>query len=559
MRRLLALPLAVGLLTGSAAVVGAATEPVGWTAAGTFNRIYDPSVGESKPWYINDHTFIRDDRGTWHMFGITHPEPADPADEIEFAHATAPAVTGPWTKQPPALTVDRGYGEVHLWAPHVIHVGSTYYMYYAGGGKDPASTQMNLATSTDLYHWTRSPAGTLFRDGLEARDPMVIRIGDQWVMYYTATTSPGGGDPVVAYRTSTDLLHWSARNIALPGGGAMTESRFVVQHDGWWYLFTGPRGSYTGTDVYRSKDPLHFSMTDQAGHVESHAAEVVQDGASWWVSAAGWGQGGVHLAPLLWQDHPTPAHTRLYGLAPDRSAVYEYSGGTRVKIGGPAANLYAGGAGLVATDPKTGDVVRYNGTPMSWTRIGGPGRTFAVNDYGVYGLAPDGSAVFRWTGNGTAWQKIGGPAGTLHAGSRKLVATNPQSGDLYLYGNEQENWKRIGGPATSVTISDRGIYELTTTGVYEWSGTDTTWNRVGGPLRTIQAGNSGLVGTDLATGAVLRYNGSPDSWSRIGGPATGLAVTDQNVYALDTTGIHRWTGTTWQDVSGPAAAVVAGA
>ena len=40
-------------------------------AAGEFKKIYDPSVNEKEPWYINDHCFIRGRDGIWHMFGIT--------------------------------------------------------------------------------------------------------------------------------------------------------------------------------------------------------------------------------------------------------------------------------------------------------------------------------------------------------------------------------------------------------------------------------------------------------------------------------------------------------
>ena len=92
----------------------------GAVTAGQFERIYDPSVGENERWYINDHTFIRDDGGTWHLIGITHAEPAAPKDELHLAHATAPALHGPWTKQPFALSTDAAAGEFHLWAPHVI-------------------------------------------------------------------------------------------------------------------------------------------------------------------------------------------------------------------------------------------------------------------------------------------------------------------------------------------------------------------------------------------------------------------------------------------------------
>ncbi len=275
--------------------------------AGEFQCIYDPSQGRDHPWYINDHTVIRDQSGGWHLFGITHPEPADPWDEAEFAHATADSLLGPWTRRPPVLRVDPGCGETHLWAPYVLRSGTSYFMVYDGGGEERTRTAMNLATSTDLDHWTRRPEGALFRDGYDARDPMVLQIDNRWVMYYCATDDPTGGHHVVAYRTSDDLVHWSERGIAYTDpatgtGAGPTESPFVVHHNGFWYLFIGPRPDYLGTDVFRSADPLHFRIEDHVGHIAAHAAEIVHDDGRWWITSAGWGQGGVHIAPLLFSD-----------------------------------------------------------------------------------------------------------------------------------------------------------------------------------------------------------------------------------------------------------------
>ena len=39
---------------------------------GDFRPVYDPSIGEERAWYVNDHTFVRDAEGVWHLFGITH-------------------------------------------------------------------------------------------------------------------------------------------------------------------------------------------------------------------------------------------------------------------------------------------------------------------------------------------------------------------------------------------------------------------------------------------------------------------------------------------------------
>lgn len=282
-------------------------------SAGSFKKFYDPSIGEQETWYINDHCLIRGDDGQWHMFGITHAEPAAPLDERNFAHATSNELTAsPWTKQPFALITDESWGERHLWAPHVIKHEDLYYMFYCAGADDNTRYRIHLATSSDLWHWERHASNPLIEDGYDARDPMVLRVGDQWVMYYTATDQPIGGYHIVACRTSTDLLNWGERRIVFQdaesgtfGGG--TESPFVVRRGEYYYLFIGPRGDYNlhydRTEVFRSTDPFAWRQEDVVGEIASHAAEVVRDEhGQWFVSRCGWGRGGVYLAPLLWND-----------------------------------------------------------------------------------------------------------------------------------------------------------------------------------------------------------------------------------------------------------------
>jgi beta-fructofuranosidase len=287
--------------------------PARVAAASPFDRIYDPSVGESSDWYINDHTLIRGADGVWHLFGITHAEPAAPMDERMFAHATAPSLAGPWRKEPPALTA--ADGESVLWAPHVVAHDGLYYMMYCAGG-EPERYRIKLATSPDLWTWTRQ--AVLFEDGFDARDPFLMRAGEGWVVYYTATSRPAGGNHVVAYRTSDDLIRWSDRRIAFvdPAVGTMggpTESPFVVKDGSGYYLFVGPRQGYVGTDVFFSEDPLRFDLTNWAGHIASHAAEIVEDAdGQRYASSAGWGQGGVSLAPIRWIEEPREGVTTLF-------------------------------------------------------------------------------------------------------------------------------------------------------------------------------------------------------------------------------------------------------
>lgn len=294
-----------------------APAPRALVTCGAFTKIYDPSVGEKKKWYINDHCIFYDTtQGLWHMIGITHEEPMNPLDEDHLAHATARTLLQiPWDKKPFALDVaiDAPWHETHLWAPHVIkhkdgQGKDCYYMYYCAGDKDHGRYKIHLATSRDLKQWTRHPKNPMVVDGFDARDPFILRWRDRWLMYYTATSRPEGGNHVVACVTSRDLVNWGDRRFvfvdpAKGKWGGPTESPFVVRRGNRFYLFIGPRGGYDGTDVFVSSNPFQWSPADRAGHFPAHAAEVVRDqDGRWYMSRCGWGRGGLYLAPLTWHD-----------------------------------------------------------------------------------------------------------------------------------------------------------------------------------------------------------------------------------------------------------------
>jgi hypothetical protein len=191
----------------------------------------------------------------------------------------------------------------------------------------------------------------------------------------------------------------------------------------------------------------------------------------------------------------------LYGLSPNYSGVYQYVGNGEtnrwVKIGGPARNIYAGSFGLVATNPTTGNLYHYLGTPGKWALIGGPGRTFAMGTSGhLYGLSPDSSGVYQYVGNGVTnrWVKIGGPARNIYAGWFGLVATNPTTGNLYHYLGKAGNWALIGGPGRTFAVGTY-LYGLTPDlgGVYKYTGNGTNWSwtQIGGPADAIAVSATG--------------------------------------------------------------------
>ncbi len=293
---------------------------------GEFHKIYDASNSVTDKWYINDHCFVRDANGLWHLFGITDREPLNPkSNTINLAHATAEKLTqNQWVKQPYALIADANAGEQHIWAPHVILHDGTYYMFYCAGSLQSNSKyRIHLATSTDLNTWKRHPANPMVVDGYDARDPFVMKIGDEWVMYYTATSTPKGGNHIVVSVKSKDLIHWGERQVVFTDPsigtfGGPTESPQVIRRGEYYYLFIGPRDekgcvdSYRNTTIFRSKDPFKWTMEDRVGQLVAHAVEVVRDtDGQWYVSHCGWGQGGVYLAKLYWNDGLDDSNTSM--------------------------------------------------------------------------------------------------------------------------------------------------------------------------------------------------------------------------------------------------------
>ncbi len=234
---------------------------------------------------MNDHCLIYGTDG-WHLFGITHAEPADPLNEICCAHAVCDTLTGVYQKQKPfPIVADPKRGEAHFWAPHVMLVDGVYYMFWCAGSLVSHQTyQIKVSTSRDLYHWEHDWIGNpIVVDGFDARDPMVIRINGKWIMYYTATSSPSYGNHVVKCVESEDLVNWNNLRTVFTDPsvgdiGGPCESPFVVYESGKYYLFICQRdGCYDKTAVYESDDPFNFSKEKHVGDIPAHAAEVVKD------------------------------------------------------------------------------------------------------------------------------------------------------------------------------------------------------------------------------------------------------------------------------------------
>jgi hypothetical protein len=279
---------------------------------GAMVHIFDTT----SPYYVNDHTIVQAADGTWHLFGIYHREPFGDDSEVEFIHAmtkeTDPAlwrdrafdaVAAPYTI---ALTADRTLGETHVWAPHVIAAEGRYWMMYQGGGSDGDRASIRLAESTDLYEWKRIADVPLFEDICVARDPMLTRRDNAWVLYYTRCDSTTRRTSGVAYRLSRNLVDWTEPRMvltlegtpAMPNSG-FTESPFVFERGGYYYLSVSSYPlAWDATMVYRSPAPFAFPSVPHA-RLRAHAAEwITGKNGRTFMTHAGAGQRGVWLSTV---------------------------------------------------------------------------------------------------------------------------------------------------------------------------------------------------------------------------------------------------------------------
>ncbi len=274
--------------------------------AGEFRQIYNPSLHETEAWYINDHCFIQDKCGLWHMFGITQTEPAKPLEEKSFAHATSRTLCNPqWEKQEHVLHTDPSWKETHVWAPHIVFHDDTYYMFYCAGGESNDKYRIHLAASQDLWNWKRHEANPMVIDGFDARDPMVINHEGLWIMYYTATSTPAGGHHTVETVTSTNLVEWGNKqrvftHLQTGTFGGPTESPFVIQRNGHFYLMVCTNDPYNTSAIYESDTPFGWSIDNVVGEFPTHASEIILHEGQYYISRAGWGEGGLYLAKLDW-------------------------------------------------------------------------------------------------------------------------------------------------------------------------------------------------------------------------------------------------------------------
>jgi len=213
-----------------------------------------------------------------------------------------------WRPMGIAMQADARFGETPggLQAPHVVKIGGLYHMFYGDW------VNICLAVSKDGKTFTRrlndKGIAGMFAEGPDAnaRDPMVIRVGELWHCYYTAFPE---GKGAVFCRTSSDLRKWSDSKVVAFGGEVGTgptsaECPYVVHHSGNYYLFRTQRyGPAARTSVYRSKNPLDFGVEDDRYFVctlPTAAPEIIFHEGEHYIAALLPSLKGIQISRLKW-------------------------------------------------------------------------------------------------------------------------------------------------------------------------------------------------------------------------------------------------------------------
>jgi predicted GH43/DUF377 family glycosyl hydrolase len=123
-----------------------------------------------------------------------------------------------WEIGDPVLMAEDGAAWEHggLYKSWIVEDGGRFYLFYNAKNQTewPWVEQTGMAFSDDLVHWERCSGNPLLGNGapgafddMFASDPVVLKDGESWVMFYFGNSSDGHARDGAAY--SSDLLHWT--------------------------------------------------------------------------------------------------------------------------------------------------------------------------------------------------------------------------------------------------------------------------------------------------------------------------------------------------------------
>ncbi len=259
--------------------------------------------------HVVDHGFIQAADGRWQLWACIR---GTAVGRIIYGWEGDSLEDGPWPARGIKVRADARYGEQvepeeKVGAPFFLKAEDTYYCFYHSSGVHVMTSQNGVDYRRKL---DAGGASRMLRDG--GRDVMVLKSGETHFLYLCVTTVSADrwARSFIITRTSQDLERWSDYTIVSEGGRAgngpvSSESPFVVELDGFYYLFRATSTDFN-TYVYRSRNPYDFGVNDDSKLIAVlpiKAPEIVLHGGQYYISDLSDFR-GIKLARLRWQEAP---------------------------------------------------------------------------------------------------------------------------------------------------------------------------------------------------------------------------------------------------------------
>jgi len=191
-------------------------------------------------------------------------------------------------QQKPEWLVDEVRGVANLWAPELIEHDGTWYLYYAASTFGSNHSVIALATNTTLdagdpdYEWVDRGLviASETSDDFNAIDPGVIDVeGTPWMAF----GSFWSGIRMVELEWPSGLLaDPAAEPLHLADRGSppnAIEAPYVVEHDGWFYLFVSKDFCCQGLNSTYSVW-VGRSMDVTGPYVDREGTPLLEDGGT---------------------------------------------------------------------------------------------------------------------------------------------------------------------------------------------------------------------------------------------------------------------------------------
>jgi predicted GH43/DUF377 family glycosyl hydrolase len=234
-----------------------------------------------------------------------------------------------------AMTELAPHGQGNVYAPSILIEGELWRMWYGGQGKD-GHDRIHYAESRDAGRsWAKR--GVVLENGSanHVNDPSVLRVKDQWFMFYTVAER--GTEDAIALAVSVNGLKWQKRGVVLaPGPKGAWDSRLVgrpsVLHENGQF-----RMWYDGQPTKEDRATVQLEGARAVGLATS------PDGLNWTRHSGPVLQGGIGAVDvtriaagylLLYE-----GHTGI-GAATSRDGIHWKAGGLLTHLSGTDLDRY---------------------------------------------------------------------------------------------------------------------------------------------------------------------------------------------------------------------------